>query len=494
MARLAGDCEMVANQLTSNLNMSSRAVIQVILLLGYMATLSWRLTLPCVVAVPAVVAATKAMGNFQRECSSAARSALAEANSVASESLGAILTVKAHCAEPEEARRYASACEHYIRCQWRASRAFFVYNATMFTLLPYATYAIILYYGAQLLLAPEPQIEPRALVAFVFYMQSLFSAFELLGMVYANLMAGVGAAEKVAAWMRRQPVLASPARGDAPVPARCEGHVSLEAVRFRYALRPERLVLDGVSLEARPGAMLALCGPSGGGKSSCLALIEGFYAAESGAVRLDGTDVLGLPAEYLRQHVAIVAQDPVLFARSVRDNVAYGLDGAHAGGHTGDCEFDSRGRDAAVLRAIEDAHAAEFVRTLPMQLDAVVGERGSQLSGGQKQRVAIARALVRRPKVLLLDEATSALDARSEAAVQAALDRLMTADLTTVILVAHRLSTVRHAGRIIVLKDGRACESGTHDELVASGGEYASLVAKQMRGSSSGGVADAAAS
>jgi len=239
-------------------------------------------------------------------------------------------------------------------------------------------------------------------------------------------------------------------------------------VRFRYTHRPESLVLDGLSLHAAPGAVVALCGPSGGGKSSCISLIEGMYRPESGEVLLDDINVLDLDRRWFHRQVAIVAQEPVLFARSIRSNIVYGLE-------------DDPPAEAEVLRASELANAHSFVTSFENGYDTFVGERGAQLSGGQKQRVAIARALVRNPAVLLLDEATSALDAESESVVQAAIDSMIAQGGMTVVVIAHRLSTIRNAHSILVLKGGRVAEQGTHDELLGHHGEYAKLVARQMQ-------------
>ena len=248
-------------------------------------------------------------------------------------------------------------------------------------------------------------------------------------------------------------------------------------VSFRYALRPEKLVLDGLSLHVRPGEVVALCGPSGGGKSSCIALLERFYAPETGEVLLDDVPIGRLESGWFHRQVALVGQEPVLFARSIEDNICYGLD-----------EEDRRPTTDEVHAAAILANAHDFVTGFELGYSTAVGERGAQLSGGQKQRIAIARALVRHPSVLLLDEATSALDAESEGVVQAAIDSMIAQGGMTVLVIAHRLSTIRNADRICVIKGGRVAEEGRHEELMAKpAGEYAKLVAKQMQMHSSSG-------
>ena len=228
--------------------------------------------------------------------------------------------------------------------------------------------------------------------------------------------------------------------------------------------------------------MVALCGPSGGGKSSIISLLERLYEPESGEVLLDDMPLSSLDPRWFHRQVALVAQEPVLFARTIEENITYGLENGGGGGGDGAAAPGSE----EVVRAARLANAHDFIGTFEHAYETVVGERGTQLSGGQKQRVAIARALVRRPAVLLLDEATSALDAESEAVVQAAIDSMIAQGGMTVLVVAHRLSTIRNADRIVIISAGAVKESGKHDELLALKGEYANLVARQMHSSSRG--------
>jgi len=240
-------------------------------------------------------------------------------------------------------------------------------------------------------------------------------------------------------------------------------------VTFRYALRPEKPVLHNLSLHARPGEVVALCGPSGGGKSSIISLIERFHEPEAGRLLLDGTPIAQLHPRWFHQQVALVGQEPVLYARSIADNITYGLEGEAQPDHDG------------IVAAATLGNAHDFILSFEHGYDTMVGERGAQLSGGQKQRVAIARALVRKPSVLLLDEATSALDADSESVVQAAIDQMIAHGGMTVLVIAHRLSTIRGADTILVIKGGGVAESGTHASLLEAKGEYAKLVTKQMQ-------------
>ena len=304
------------------------------------------------------------------------------------------------------------------------------------------------------------------------------------------------------AWVERESMMPDPS---APItPRECRGELAMHKVNFSYVLRPESQVLDGLSLHAAPGEMVALCGPSGGGKSSIIALFARLYAPDAGEVTLDGHPLASLHPAWLRRQVALVNQEPVLcvyripiwapcapccslltgrrafksrprrFARSIAANIAYGLDG------------EDKPSTEAVEDAARRANAFDFIVAFPKKFETAVGERGAALSGGQKQRVAIARAIIRKPSVLLLDEATSALDAESEAVVQNALDAMIEAGGLTVIVIAHRLSTIVDATRILVIAGGRVKESGTHSTLLEKQGEYAKLVKRQVHQGGSG--------
>ena len=246
-----------------------------------------------------------------------------------------------------------------------------------------------------------------------------------------------------------------------PLPAR--GRIGFDGVTFHYPSRPARAALDDVNLQVNPGETVAVVGPSGAGKSTLIQLILRFYDPEVGAVTLDGTDLRQMARDAFRRHVALVPQDPVIFAASARDNIRFGLPGAS---------------DAAVEAAARAAAAHEFIEALPEGYDSPVGERGVMLSGGQKQRIAIARAILRDAPVLLLDEATSALDAESEGLVQKAIETV--SEGRTTIIIAHRLATVKRADRIVVMEGGRIVAQGRHDDLVAEGGLYARLARLQF--------------
>jgi ATP-binding cassette subfamily B protein len=273
-------------------------------------------------------------------------------------------------------------------------------------------------------------------------------------------MKAVGAADRVFALMDRSPAIA-PTGGEQP--AQVAGALQLSGVRFAYPTRPEVVVLDRLDLQLAPGEVVAVVGPSGAGKSTIAALLARFYDATEGAVHLDGRDLRTLDPDWLRRQIGSVAQEPILFSTTVAENIRYGRPNA---------------TQAEIEAAARAANADHFIRAFPEGYSTLVGERGVQLSGGQKQRVAIARAILKDPGILILDEATSALDAENEHLVREALEHLMRGRTTLVI--AHRLSTVIDADRVIVLDRGKVVQSGTHSALMAEEGLYRKLVERQF--------------
>ncbi|ACO70292.1 ATP-binding cassette superfamily [Micromonas commoda] len=413
----------------------------------FMLALSWPLTAVTLASVPPTIAISKIYGNYFKKISKRTQKALAEATEVAEESLGGVRTIRAFAGEPFASADFSAKLGEF--CRQNSIEARYVIGYTfLYTFLPMVITVLVLWYGGMLVL--HGSLNPGALVSFMLYQQQLTSCFGAIGDVFTSITTALGAADKVFELIDTEPGLA---------PATCDGHLALVNVNFSYPARPERQVLFGFNLDVKPGETVALVGPSGGGKSSVINLIERFYVPSDGAVTLDGFDLGDLCPRWLKRRVSLVAQEPTLFNRTLRRNIVFGLE-------------KTRG-DAAVA-----ANAHAFISQLPHAYEETVGERGSTLSGGQKQRVAIARALVRKPKVLLLDEATSALDAESEAIVQDALGALMAS--YTVVVIAHRLSTIQNATRICVIEKGVVREVGTHDELLRRKGAYAGLVRHQL--------------
>ena len=297
----------------------------------------------------------------------------------------------------------------------------------------------------------------------VVYVILLASAFAVLGEVYGDLLRAAGATERLMELLGTRSVISSPFRPlQAAWPERGSS-LSLQSLDFHYPSRPQTLALAGLSGDIQPGQTVAVVGPSGAGKTTLFGLLLRFYDPQAGRIVLDGVNISEMSLHDLRSRIGIVPQEPVIFSGSAMDNIRYGKPTA---------------TDAEVLTAAKAAFAEEFIVQLPQGYDTFLGEKGVRLSGGQRQRIAIARAMLKNPPLLLLDEATSALDAHSERMVQAALETAMQGRTTLVI--AHRLATVQKADVIWVLDHGRMVEQGTHTELVAKGGLYASLAALQF--------------
>ena len=457
--------------------------------------------------VPPTIAISKIYGNYFKKISKRTQKALAEATEVAEESLGGVRTIRAFAGEPFSSADFSAKLGEF--CRQNSIEARYVIGYTfLYTFLPMVITVLVLWYGGMLVL--HGSLNPGALVSFMLYQQQLTSCFGAIGDVFTSITTALGAADKVFELIDTKPGFETwpPGRGGDRVvgpagevrvakprlaPAKCDGHLALVGVNFSYPARPERRVLFGFNLDVKPGETVALVGPSGGGKSSVINLIERFYAPSDGAVTLDGVDLGDLCPRWLKRRVSLVAQEPTLFNRTLRRNIVFGLEKTRGDGRTDD-EYPYTGYESErfsllddgedepsmdeVTRAAVAANAHAFISQLPNAYEETVGERGSTLSGGQKQRVAIARALVRKPKVLLLDEATSALDAESEAIVQDALGALMAS--YTVVVIAHRLSTIQNATRICVIEKGVVREVGTHDELLRRKGAYAGLVRHQL--------------
>jgi len=296
---------------------------------------------------------------------------------------------------------------------------------------------------------------PGELAAFIFYAFIVAGSVGAISEVYSDLQRAAGATERLMELLHSPSALAE-SNAPATLPADVRGRLSLESVSFSYPSRPDRPVLQDVSFEVAAGEMVALVGPSGAGKSTLFDLLLRFYDPQSGTVRLDGLDVRALALSDLRSCIGFVPQDPVLFAGTLRENLCYAVPDADP---------------ERIAEALRLAHADGFVAALPQGLDTRVGESGTGLSGGQKQRLAIARALLTRPRILLLDEATSALDAESEERIRNSIDALK--GRCTILVIAHRLSTVRRADRILVLENGTLVGSGDHDSLLRSSDLYA---------------------
>jgi subfamily B ATP-binding cassette protein MsbA len=439
---------------------------QVLFLVGGAALLTRtdpHLTLTTLAVAPVVVAVALGCGRALRRASAGVQDRVAEAGALADEAFSQIRTVQSFVRETEETRRYGALLGGVVRAALARARV----RAGFFGVVGFVAFAgvvAVLWQGGRRVL--DGTLTAGALVSFLFYAFFIAAAVGSLASLFGNFQEAIGAAERVFELLSVRPTVAEPDRPAALPRAahgRAAGAVAFEDVTFRYA--PELPdVLHGVTLRAAPGEVVAIVGRSGAGKTTLGSLLPRFWDAAGGRVTLDGVDVRELSLAELRGAVGVVPQEPALFSGTVRDNVAY----ARPDASPADVEAASRA-----------AHAHEFVARLPQGYDTPVGERGVKLSGGQRQRIAIARVLLKDPAVVVLDEATSSLDTESERLVEEALERLLRG--RTTLIIAHRLSTVRRADRVVVLDHGRVAEEGTHAELLARGGLYARLYRGQLR-------------
>jgi len=455
--RLASDTTVLQNAVSVNISMGLRNAAQALGGIALLLYTSPVLTGLMLAIVPAVAVGAVTYGRKVRGLSKQTQDALAAANQVAEESLSGIRTVRSFAAERHEVERYRSATERaYDIARRRVGQSSLFMAAA--SSASYLASAVVLWYGGRLVL--DGKMTVGNLTSFLIYSMMVAFALGALTDLWADFMRAAGAAERVFELIDRQPAI--PSSGGERLPL-VQGRVEFQQVRFAYPTRPDVPVLQGIDLKLDAGEVVAIVGPSGAGKSTIAGLLARMYDPQGGRVLLDGKPLSALDPEWLRQQIGTVAQEPMLFATSISDNIRYG-------------RMDAT--DAEVEAAARAANAHEFISRFPEGYRTLVGERGVQLSGGQKQRIAIARAVLKNPRLLVLDEATSALDAESEHLVQEALDRLMQGRST--IIIAHRLSTVIGADRVLVLEGGQVVQSGNHAALMGQEGLYRRLVERQF--------------
>ncbi len=459
LSRITTDTTLILSLIGSSISVALRNVL---MLLGGLALLfltSGKLTGLVLLIVPAVVVPIVVLGRRLRGLSREAQDWIANSSGSASEALSSVQTVQAFTHEGLTKAAFAEVTEKSFDVAKVRTRV----RAVMTVIVIFLTFTGIvgvLWIGARDVRAGV--MSPGELVQFVIYAVMVAGAVGALSEIWGEVQRAAGATERLVELLNAEDSVVdevSPKLLPRPV----RGEIVFDDVTFRYPARPEVSALAGVSLRVAPGETVALVGPSGAGKTTILQLLMRFYDPQAGAVRFDGIDLRDMGRADFRRAIAMVPQDPVIFAASARENIRFGRPEA---------------TDAEVEAAAKAAAAHEFLTALPQGYDSWLGERGVMLSGGQKQRIAIARAILRDARVLLLDEATSALDAESERAVQAAVEGL--AEGRTVLVVAHRLATVKRADRIVVLDGGRIVAEGTHDALVAEGGLYARLARLQF--------------
>jgi ATP-binding cassette, subfamily B, bacterial MsbA len=464
-SRLSADLAILQSLLSTWVSELSR---QSLFLVGGIVLLTLThpsLTRTTLMVVPLVVGAALIFGRKLRKASTGVQDRIAEAMGSAEEAFSQIRTVQSFVREGEETRRFGAHLADVVAAA--IGRA--LTRAIFFGLVGFIAFAgvvAVLWQGGRLVL--DGSLTPGALVSFLLYAMLVAGAVGSLATLFGNYNEAIGAASRLFELLEMKPAVAEPAN-PTPLPRPVRGDVVLDRVSFRYS--PELGdTLHDVSFRIAPGEIVALVGPSGAGKTTVASLIPRFWDVTGGRITIDGIDVRELSFADLRGSIGMVPQEPALFSGSVRENIGYAR-----GQHTPAGEVP----EDEIVAAAKAAHAWEFIERLPQGLDTRVGERGVKLSGGQRQRLAIARVFLKDPAIVVLDEATSSLDSESEQLIEDAMEKLLRGRST--LIIAHRLSTVRRADRVITIDRGRLIEEGTHEELVGAGGVYARLYKGQFR-------------
>ena len=461
MSRLTADTTQIKSAVGTSASQALRNFIMTVGSIVMMFVTSPKLAALIIVAIPLIVVPLVGLGRSVRKLSRDAQDTLAESSSVAAENLASIRTMQANSFEREVTQRFATAVDR----SFEAARVRMKARAGLTALaifLVFASIIGILWLGAHDVLTGT--MTGGTLGQFVLYAALAAGSLGGLSEIWGEVQQTAGAAERLSELLETQSSVKDPENPKEFGPDKV-GQLAFDHVSFAYPTRPDRLALDDVSFEVKSGETVAIVGASGSGKSTIFNLLLRFYDADKGEVLVEGLPVNEVRLADLRQRLALVPQDIALFADSVAANIAYGTPGAS--------------RDD-VVKAARAAHAHEFISELERGYDTLLGERGTTLSGGQRQRIAIARAILRDAPILLLDEATSALDTASEREVQKALDELKKG--RTTLIIAHRLSTVQEADRILVIEKGRLSEEGTHSSLISKGGKYKELADLQFAG------------
>ncbi|RKR83278.1 ABC transporter fused permease/ATP-binding protein [Mucilaginibacter gracilis] len=445
-SRISADLSQIQDVLTTSFAEILRLLIILVGGISMMAIVSGKLALILLIILPVIAPCAIFFGRFIRKISRQAQDQLAESNTIVEETLQGIANVKAFVNEAFEAGRYNKSIRKVASLAIKGAK----FRGLFASFIVFCLFGVIvgvIWYGAHLVSLKELKV--GELTEFVLYAILVSGTLAGLPEQYANIQRAVGSSERVVEILNEQGETINIGETENYITQNIKGNLTFRDVKFHYPSRPEIDVLKGISFEASAGQKVAIVGPSGSGKSTMAALILQFYHPQSGQLLFDDKPACDYSLTDIRNQVAIVPQDVMLFGGTIRENIAYGKLGSN---------------DDDIIQAAKRANADSFITTFPEGYDTVVGERGVKLSGGQRQRIAIARALLKNPSILILDEATSSLDSESERLVQEALEELM--KNRTSIIIAHRLSTIREADKIIVLEKGVILESGNHNELL----------------------------
>ncbi len=464
LSRLTTDTTLVQSVVGAGISIALRSSFAVIGCLIMLFVTSAKLTLMIIALVPLVVLPVWLYSRKVRKLSRETQDRIADSSSIAGESLNAIQIVQAFTLEKLQGERFSDSVESSFQAARRRLKVSSLLSG-LIVLSAFSAIVVVLWTGAHAVV--DNTISPGTLGQFLLYATFLAGSTTALGEVWADVQRAAGAMERLMELLSSEAEIKAPAEPLA-LPETGRGHIDIQNVSFHYPSRPGQNALDGFSLEIHPGETVALVGPSGAGKSTVFQLLLRFYDPQAGQIVFDGVDIAKAAPEEVRGRIAIVPQNTVLFAETALENIRFGRPDAS---------------DEEVKAAAKAALADEFIERQAEGYETFLGEKGMRLSGGQQQRLAIARAILKNPPVMLLDEATSALDSESEMLVQEALDHLMQ-DHTSLVI-AHRLSTVMKADRIVVMDEGRIVDIGRHDELIKKGGLYARLAEIQFKQNSS---------
>ena len=457
-SRISSDITQVQETLRTTIAEFFRQIVIVVGGIAFIFVFSWKLALIMLGTVPVMAIVAVIFGRFIRKLSKKAQDHAATSNSIIEESLMGISNVKSFTNELFLLGKYGRTVEEIRDLNVKSGvwRGLFV-SFIIFCL--FGTIVFIIWQGLIMTQGPNPELSSKDFFSFIMYTIMMGASIGSLPDLYASIQKSIGATENL------MDIINTPGEKEllkGQLKPRIEGIVEFKNVSFNYPQRNDINVLNGISFSAKTNETIALVGSSGSGKSTISALLLHYYSINSGQILFDGVDINEIDVEHLRSSMAIVPQEVILFAGTIRENITFGKPTA---------------TEEEIVDAAKQANAWEFINSFPEGLDTQVGDRGIQLSGGQKQRIAIARALIKNPTILILDEATSALDSESERLVQDALDKLMVG--RTSFVIAHRLSTIKNADTILVIQQGTIIESGKHDELIKKNGIYSNLVELQ---------------
>jgi ABC-type multidrug transport system fused ATPase/permease subunit len=457
-SRMSSDISQIQETLKTTIAEFFRQIVIVVGGIAFIFIFSWKLALIMLSTVPVMAVIAVVFGRFIRRLSKNSQDHAAESNSIIEEALTGIANVKSFTNEAFILARFGKSVEEIRALNVKSGlwRGLFV-SFIIFCL--FGAIVFIIWRGLLMTQGPNPELAPSDFFSFIMYTIMMGASIGSLPDMYASIQKSIGATENLMNIIGNQDEKDLYKGAEKP---EITGDIRFENVYFSYPQRSDISVLKGISFHASRNETIALVGSSGSGKSTISSLLLHLYPINSGTILLDGVQIDDLETEHLRKHMAIVPQEVILFAGSIRDNILFG---------------NPEAKEEDIISAAKQANAWEFIQSFPEGLNTQVGDRGIQLSGGQKQRIAIARAIIKNPTILILDEATSALDSESEKLVQDALDKLMVG--RTSIVIAHRLSTIKHASKILVIQNGLVAEEGTHDDLIHNKGIYFNLVELQ---------------